>query len=80
MSSRERPSSKLLALLGVSLLLAGGYYGRALLGGGASDQPEPDPWTEATYDTVQPATTDDPGVWVAPPQPRNPFQAVPLSP
>lgn len=79
--SGERPSRKLLALFGVSLLLAGGYYGRSLLGGGAGGEPELDPWAGATsYTTEPPAVAEDPGAWVLPAQPRNPFQAVPLSP
>jgi len=81
MSSGERPSSKLLVLLGLSLLLAGGYYGRALLGGDQGGGPEPDPWAGVTsYTTEPPATTEDPVAWVVPEQPRNPFQAVPLGP
>ena len=44
-------------------------------------EPEPDLVNEAVlFTTEPPAGTDDPGAWVPPAQPRNPFQAVPLAP
>lgn len=77
----ERPSKKLLIVLGLCVLLAGGVYGRMLFGGGQAGGPEPDLVNEAVpYTTEPPAGTDDPGAWVPPDQPRNPFQAVPLAP
>ncbi|MDH4365350.1 MAG: hypothetical protein OEY70_14850 [Acidimicrobiia bacterium] len=80
--SDDGPSRKLLILLGLSVLLAGGYYGRALIGGGGEGgEPGPDPSIGAvSYTTEAPAGTQDPVAWVLPEQPRNPFQAVPLGP
>ncbi|MEZ5411993.1 MAG: hypothetical protein R2761_28415 [Acidimicrobiales bacterium] len=75
------PSRKLLILLGLSILLAAGYYGRALLGGGSGGEPLPDPSLDVvSYTTEPPAGTDDAVAWALPEQPRNPFQAVPLGP
>lgn len=76
----ERPSNKLLILLGLCVLLAGGVYGRALLGGNGNPQ-EPDLIPESLAYTTEPAAeTGDPLAWTLPDQPRDPFQAVPLSP
>lgn len=77
----ERPSKKLLIVLGLSVLLAGGVYGRTLLGGGAGEEPVPDMVPGAVDPTAESAVaTADPGAWVLPDQPRNPFAAVPLAP
>lgn len=80
--SDDRPSRKLLILLGLSVVLAGGYYGRALLGGGGEGgEPQADPSLAAvSYTTEPPTGTEEPVAWVLPEQPRNPFQAVPLTP
>ncbi len=77
----EPPSSKLLIVLGLCVLLAGGVYGRMLFGGEGAAEPEPDvvPMS-GTYTTEPPAGTGDSEAWVLPEQPRDPFQAVPLGP
>ncbi len=77
----ERPSKKLLIMLGLCVLLAGGVYGRMLFRGGEASEPEPDLVTGAVPYTTEPTVgTGDPGAWVLPDQPRDPFQAVPLGP
>lgn len=76
----ERPSTKLLVLLGLCVVLAGGVYGRSLLGGDGT-RPEPDPIPESLAFTTEPVVgTVDPVPWTLPDQPRDPFQAVPLGP